>query len=230
VQFWETPAGRSVADPVSVPGTISELQFSPDGKWLAIATAARLGEGIVEIVDVASGKVVGRPLIHRDNVMSLAFSRDSHWLATTCKDHSARVWNAATGDPATPSLPQDFEGRQVFFSPDGNRLVTLARRGSVRLWNARTGEAVTAPLLYPRNSGDGCVSYSPDGQRLLIARGGNEAWLLELSPETASLDELKLLAETTSCTRFDPAAGMVPLDESGLNNAWARLRTLRVGN
>jgi hypothetical protein len=197
---------------------------------VAIAIATHSGEGIVEIVDVASRKVVGRPLAHHDNVMSLVFNRDNRWLATTSKDQSARVWNAVTGDPATPSLPQDFEGRQVFFSPDGNRLVTQARRGTVRLWNARTGEAITAPLIYPRNSGDGCVSYSPDGLRLLIARGGNEAWLHDLTPETASLDELKLLAEVTSCTRFDPAAGMVPFDESGLNNAWAQLHALRAGN
>ena len=173
---------------------------------------------------------MGRPLVQRDTVNFFEFSRDSQWLATACNDHTARVWSAATGDPLTPSLPQDFEGRQVFFSPDGNRLVTLARRGAVRLWNARTGEALTAPLLYPRNAGNGCVSYSPDGQRLLIARGGNEAWLHELRPETASLNELKLLAEVTSCTRFDPAAGMIPLDESGVNSAWAQLRALRAGH
>ena len=80
-------------------------------------------------------------------------------------------------------------------------------------------------LIYRENS-DGRVTYSPDGQRLLLARGGNEAWLRELQPETASLEELKLMAEVMSCTTFDPAAGMVPLDETALDHAWNHLRAL----
>jgi len=135
-------------------------------------------------------------------------------LATACNDHTARVWDAATGEAVTPWLPHDFETRQVFFSPDGARLATLARRGAARLWNAHTGEPLTAPIVYQRNEGSGGVSYSPDGLRLLISRGGNEAWLRELQPETAALEELRLRAEVLSCTRFDAVAGMVPLDEA----------------
>jgi hypothetical protein len=71
------------------------------------------------------------------------------------------------------------------------------------------------------------VSYSPDGRRLLLARGGNEAWLRELKPENASVEELRLLAQVLSCTRFDPTAGMVPMDEESLDHAWKELRALR---
>jgi WD40 repeat protein len=113
------------------------------------------------------------------------------------------------------------------FSPDGLRLATRARRGAVRLWNAATGEPFTAPLRYPRNTGDGRVSFCPDGRQLLLCRGGNEAWLRDLKPETASLEELRLLAQVVSCTRFDPTAGMVPLGETGLNRAWEQLRAVR---
>jgi WD40 repeat protein len=125
---------------------------------------------------------------------------------------------------------QDFEARDVAFSPDGHRLATLARRGAVRLWNSHTGEPITSPISYPRNTGDGCMRYSPDGQRLLLARGGNEAWLRELDPETATIEELRLLAQVVSCTHFDPAAGMVPMDEAALNQAWKQLRLLRARN
>ncbi len=229
VQIWETPACRRLGAPLPARAEIRQIQFSPDGRWLAISTDAHGAEGIVEVRDVASGQVVGRPLVHRDNVGSFEFSRDGRWLATACDDHTARVWAAATGEPVSPWLPHEYEGHQVMFAPDGARLVTLARRGAVRLWNTRTGEPLTAPLLYPRNVGNGRVSYSPDGQRLLIARGANEAWLRELQPETASLEELKLLGQVLSCTQFDPAAGMVPLDETGLDQAWKQLRALRAG-
>jgi hypothetical protein len=196
---------------------------------LAISTA-RGPDGVIELREVGSGAKVGQPMSHRDAIASFEFSPDGRFLATACVDHTARVWNAANGEPVSPWLWQGFEGRDLRFSPDGNRLLTLARRGAVRLWNASTGEPITAPLEYPRNEGTGGVSYSPDGLRLLLARGGNEAWIRELKPETATLEQLRLLAQVLSCTRFDPAAGMVPLDEAGLDEAWKRLRAMRTGN
>ncbi len=166
-------------------------------------------------------------MVHRDSVTFFQFSPDGSLLATACNDHTARVWDAATGVPVSSSLPQDFEGREVAFSPDGNRLATLARRGAVRLWNAHTGEPLSPPIEYSRNEGSGWLSYSPDGQRLLIARGGNEAWLRELQPRAASLQELTLLAEVLSCARFDPTAGMVSMDETNLDRAWKELCAMR---
>jgi hypothetical protein len=65
---------------------------------------------------------------------------------------------------------------------------------------------------------------------LLIARGGNEAWLRDFKPATATLEELKLLTQVISCTRFDPSAGMVPLDYASVNNAWKQLHASRTGN
>jgi WD40 repeat protein len=223
VQFWELPSGERLGAPLVIGPTIHQIEFSPDGKDLAIASDAPGGEGKVEIIDVASRKGIGQPMIHRDSLNFFQFSHDGSLLATACNDHTARVWNPATGEPVSPSLPQDFEGREVAFSPDGNRLATLARRGAVRLWNPRTGEPLSPPIEYSRNEGSGWVSYSPDGQRLLIARGGNEAWLRELRPNAASLQELTLLAEVLSSTRFDPSAGMVPMDEASLDRAWKEL-------
>jgi WD40 repeat protein/serine/threonine protein kinase len=223
VQFWNAATGDKAGSPLSMREAIHQIAFSPDGKRFAISTDVLDGEAKVEIRDVSSGKVLGTPLAHRGNVASFVFSRDGLWLATACEDHLARVWNGMTGAPVSPWLPQDFEGRQVAFSPDGRRLATLARRGMVRLWNAQTGEPLGPPMLYRRNEGSGWVSYSPDGQRLLLARGGDEAWLRELKPETASVEQLRFLAQALSCTRFDPAAGMMPIDDASLDRAWKQL-------
>jgi WD40 repeat protein len=228
VQLWETLTGKRINSSISTPGPVHQLEFSPDGKRLALATG-NATEGLVEVFDIASGLIVGRPLVHRETVNEFAFSSDGRWLATACDDHSARVWDGDTGQPVSPWLPQGFETRNVSFSPDSTRLVTLTRRGEARLWSAATGEPITVPILYPRNTGTGHVVFSPDGLGLLLCRGGNEAWLRDLRPETAKVEELRLLAQVLSCTRFDPAAGMVPLDEAGLNRAWDQLRALHLG-
>jgi hypothetical protein len=83
------------------------------------------------------------------------------------------------------------------------------------------------PLIYDRNTGQGAVCFSPDGKSLLLARGGNEAWLRELKPESASLEELKLRAQVLSCTRFDASGGLVPLENASLNDASKRLTAMR---
>jgi WD40 repeat protein len=226
VEIRNSSTGWSVGRTLASGARIHQIGFSPDSKLLAISSDAQ-GHGVVEIRNVASGELIGEPLVHRDTVGALEFSRDSGFLATGCDDHTARVWNTKTGAAVSPWLPQDFEIMQVCFSPDSYRLLTRARRGGVRLWSARTGEPITAPILYPRNVGEGYVSYSPGGERLLLARGANEAVLRELQPEPASLEELTLLARIVSCTRFEPAAGMVPLDEASLNEAWQKLRAIR---
>jgi WD40 repeat protein len=227
VQVYEMPTGKALGNPLTTLQKIRDIQFSPDASRLAISSDSAGSEGIVELRDVASGQVVGRPLLHRDRIMSFEFSRDGRWLATACNDLTARVWDAATGEPVSAWLSHDYETRQAIFSPDGTRLATLARRGAVRLWSARSGEPLCAPILYSRNEGDGRVSYSPDGQRLLICRGGDEAWIRELIPDNSSLEELRLRAQVLSCMRFDLVAGMVPLDEPGLNKAWNDLHSLR---
>ena len=235
VHIWES--GRDVPfAPLStlrLAHTIQHLQFSQNATSLAIATRTPSGQGILEIRHIPSGEIIGAPLQHRDAITSMAFNLAAAGpalLATACNDHSARVWDPATGQPISPWLPHAFEARQVAFSPDGARLLTRARRGEVRLWNARTGEPITAPITYMRNEGDGSVCYSPDGQYLLISRGADEAILRDLQPETATLEELRLRAQILSCTRFDPATGMVPLDEAGLNHTWNRLRAFRTKN
>jgi len=230
VQIWELQSAKLVTAWVSPKEQIRQLKFSPDGKRLAVSTDSGGAEGIVEMRDVATGQVQGKALLHRDFVADLEFSRDGRWLATAGEDHSSRVWDAATGEPISPWLPHGFEARQVIFSPDGRRLVTRERRGAVRMWSAVSGEPITAPIEYARNTGDGMVSYSPVGQLLLISRGGSEAWLRVLRPTESSLEELRLLAEVLSCTRCDPAAGLTPLDEAAVSDAWKKLRPLRRRN
>src|SRR5262249_44329347 len=81
VRIWETLTARQVGPPLTDLREIRELAFSPDSRRLAISTSGHGTEGIVEVRDVASGELVGRPAVHRDSVVSFEFSRDGQWLA-----------------------------------------------------------------------------------------------------------------------------------------------------
>jgi WD40 repeat protein/serine/threonine protein kinase len=229
IAIWEPAGTRPVAGPFQITAAIRAIAFSGDGKYLAISTAGD-SESAVEVRDIVTGKIVGAPLVHRDAVRGFEFSPDDRWLATACDDHSARVWNAMTGEPITPWLQHGYEVLEAIFSPNNRMLATRTRRGEVRLWSLPTGEPLTVPLIYDRNTGHGAVCFSPDGQRLLLSRGGNEAWLRNLRPESASIEELRLRAEVLSCTRFDASGNLVPLDNATQNDAWTRLCALQVAH
>ena len=88
---------------------------------------------------------------------------------------------------------------------------------------------ITGPMMYAPHGTHGRVGFSADGRRLLVATGGDRAWLRDLSPATGTLDELRLQADVLSCQRIDPVEGVVPLGASALSNSWQRLCSARPG-
>jgi WD40 repeat protein len=226
VRLWETATRRALTNLWHTKTGIKELHFSPDGKTLAISTSAKGTEGVIELRDVQTGALIGQPMVHRDEVKNFEFSRDGRWLATACEDHTSRVWDAHNGNPVTPWMQHDFECQQIHFSPDGERVATMASRGTVRLWNARTGEPLISPVTSKNESGHATVAISADGRQLLSATSG-QAWIRDLTPDNAPIEELRMQAQAVSCTRLDPVTGILPLDNSSLSNAWRQFRTLR---
>ncbi len=70
---------------------------------------------------------------HEDYVNHAAFSPDGRRVLTASGDNTARVWDAATGQPITPPMKHEDNVSHAAFSPDGRRVVTasgIRRRGS----------------------------------------------------------------------------------------------------
>jgi hypothetical protein len=53
---------------------------------------------------------------------------------TASKDGTARVWDAATGDPLSVPLEHERAVNRAEFSPDGTRVVTASEDGTARVW------------------------------------------------------------------------------------------------
>ena len=106
-------------------------------------------------------------LKHSGPVYSAQFSPDGKCIVTASYDHTARVWNAQTGEPLTEPLRHSEGVMSAQFSPDGKWIVTASLDNSARVWDAQTGQALTGPL----NHGDQVygAQFSPDGQRIVTA-------------------------------------------------------------
>ena len=92
---------------------------------------------------------------------------DGRRLASGSADHTARIWDVATG-----RCERVLEGhtKQVYgvaFSPDGTRLATASFDTTGRIWDVATGR--TAAVLQGHQKEVRCVAWSPDGK--LVATG-----------------------------------------------------------
>ncbi|MFF3663445.1 toll/interleukin-1 receptor domain-containing protein [Streptomyces olivochromogenes] len=159
VRLVTLPTGRPAWTVRGLGGTPA---FSPDGRWLAVATGTDPGK--VELVDVARRRVTerltvpqshGRPnpgndLLPAVSGTAVAFSADSASVALAGNDNTLRIWNLKTrtwGGPlkghdqtfVSGTGPDTNHVNTVAYSPDGRFLVSGDWKGDVLVRDARTG-------------------------------------------------------------------------------------------
>jgi WD40 repeat protein len=114
-------------------------------------------------------------LWHEAGVLDASFSPDGTRAVTASRDQTARLWDAATGQPIGAPMRHDAAVKTAAFSPDGTRIVTASTDGTARLWDAMTGAPLGAAMRH-----DGVVRgavFSPDATRILTASDDHTARL-----------------------------------------------------
>jgi serine/threonine protein kinase len=110
-------------------------------------------------------------LKHEGPINTAQFSSDGKWLVTASEDHSARVWDAATGQSMVELRHGDTVTR-ARFSLDGTRIVTSSWDRTARVWDARSGQPLTGPLIH---GGKVRAEFSADGKRIATASADHTA-------------------------------------------------------
>jgi len=108
-------------------------------------------------------------LRHKRPVNHVEFSPDGLLLVTASEDGTARVWNAATGEPATPPLEHAGAVRRAEFSSHGRYIATACvsrdvSGGDAQIWDASSGRSLSLPLRH-----DGLIrelAFNPDDSRV----------------------------------------------------------------
>ncbi|MBI5667876.1 MAG: protein kinase [Chloroflexi bacterium] len=113
---------------------------------------------------------------HSASAREVAFSPDSHLIASAGWDRSVIVWDVASGQPTYPSLQGHTDAVNSIAFGANDVLASGSKDGTVRLWDASTGAAIGQPL--EAGAAVWSLAVSPDGRVLAAGRadGGIVLW------------------------------------------------------
>lgn len=173
--IWAVGSGRQTAIESDFPPT--QLEFSPDGRLLAAAGRERG----VEVRDVASGRLVGKPPLD-EMARSVAFSPNGKLLFVGQVNGTGTFFSTEDWKPAGPGIRG--HGQRILnarFTPDGRTLATSSADGTVQLWDVASRQSIGAPLVVQRDVFVAGV-MSRDGSYLYALPTGTEGMRLALMP------------------------------------------------
>jgi WD40 repeat protein len=140
LKVWDFATGRELAA-TTLPGVhVRRIQFSRDGKRLALVGSIRpLGTGEVRILDAETAREVWSLKGHALTVDNADFAPDGLRLATCSFDQTVRIWDLSTGQEI---LKWNEPGRclSIRFVSGGWRLIGATGDRRIRVWDATPPE------------------------------------------------------------------------------------------
>lgn len=166
LELLNTATGSPIQPACQHPGWANLIQFSNDGKLLALACNSPSGNTI-RLWTIGGDSQPIWVARHRDDVRTMTFSKDGRRLLSSSYDHTTRVWNTATGVPECEPLLHPNALVSAMFSADDTSVLSLAYGGTMWLWRLNV-----PPAIPTMNHGSPILSaaYDPGGKR--IATGG----------------------------------------------------------
>ena len=161
-------------------GKITSIQFSPDGKSLAVASGVAGVKGTLTVwsTDTAEAARHEFPAEHRDLIYSLKWSPDGKLLASGGYDSKIILWDPVSREPLRTLSGHNGAIFDIAFSPDGKLLASASGDQTSKVWRVRDGLRLDT-LKEPQGE-QFCVSFTPDGSHLLSAGADNRIRIWEL--------------------------------------------------
>jgi mono/diheme cytochrome c family protein len=174
VNLWKPADGTLMGRLRPMAERVYDIVYSPDGKWLAIASGDPGQAGLAQLWAAepnGNAKLVRTLVESTDSVFAVAFSPDNKLIAAAGADRAIRIYEVETGkETATIEDHADWI-YDLAFSPDGKRLASASRDKTSKVFDVAKKESlVTFPThAEPVYS----VAYGPDGKTIASAGADN---------------------------------------------------------
>lgn len=163
IQLWKGPYWQPLGILFGEDRAISEVTFSPDGKYLAIAfTNTDYNSNDVQFRLTKTWEI--STTIRTGTALKIAFSPNGDLMASVPDRYATKLWRVKDGE-LIDTIFTSFTGAvsSLAFSPGGSFLATGHYDGTIQVWDMRSFE-----LLHTMAT-DGVVNslaFSPDGKVL----------------------------------------------------------------
>lgn len=176
IKLWDTSTGQEIRTLKDHIDAVYAVAFTPSGKRLVSGAADRT----VKIWDVSTGKRLYTFSEATDGINSIAIDPSGKMAAAAGLDKSIRIWSLGeTGGELLHSLMAHEDAiLRLAWSPDGKTIVSSAADRSIKVLRA----ADLTELKHTANQPDWVygLQFTPDGQKLLVARMDGSFDLLEM--------------------------------------------------
>ena len=128
--LWNLPDGATLR---LGKGTAGVLEYSPDGKTLAVGGGAG-----VWLYDAETGAKINLLRGHAGVVLCIDYAPDGKILASGNADGEMNLWDGGTGEHIKTLTGHTDEVKALSFSRDGKTLASASLDGTVLLWDLST--------------------------------------------------------------------------------------------
>ena len=155
-------------------GRIYEVEFSPHGRYFAVASTIGIW-----IYDAQTGNELS--LLREENpyIDSIAFSPDGSMLAYASDDEYIRIYDTSNWQITKRFQSGNRYTGPVIFSPNGKILVSANSEYNAEFWNVDTGEQVNTLEGHSRTITS--MAFSSDGQTFVTGSWDRSIRLWDVS-------------------------------------------------